>query len=298
MADRRYLQKSMERRENRMENLVTLTHVEKSFGKKKILTDLTFDVKPGDSIALIGKNGTGKSTILKMIGDFMKVSKGTIQYKKDIKIGYVPEHFPKLNIAARTYILQMAQIEGMKEKEAEEKSNELFDHFFMSTMVDTPLKYLSKGTLQKVAVIQAFMMKPDLFLFDEPLSGQDSASQKNFIQYVNELNQQGTAILISCHEQWLVQAISKTVYEIKNKTIVRKKLMKENITPYHSIYIEQKDSNDLERIEQLLAGKYVKLESNQGMIMIMSERNQINSLLTLLIERDYVIRRITDENMD
>ena len=74
--------------------------------------------------------------------------------------------------------------------------------------------------------------------------------------------------------------------------------MKENITPYHSIYIEQKDSNDLERIEQLLAGKYVKLESNQGMIMIMSERNQINSLLTLLIERDYVIRRITDENMD
>ncbi len=76
------------------------------------------------------------------------------------------------------------------------------------------MKYLSKGTLQKVGVIQALLKIPDILILDEPLSGQDVQSQEMFVKLMKELNQGGMTLVMACHEKYLVEQLAQEVYQI------------------------------------------------------------------------------------
>ena len=86
--------------------------------------------------------------------------------------------------------------------------------FYMENMLDKPIKNLSKGTLQKIGVIQALMSDPEVLIFDEPLSGQDIDSQEVFIKKIGNLKKQGTIILLAAHEPELIHALADCVYSI------------------------------------------------------------------------------------
>lgn len=98
----------------------------------------------------------------------------------------------------------------------ETRISELAEEFFVSNMLDIPMKYLSKGSLQKIGVIQALLKEPDILLLDEPLSGQDMMSQQVFIQKIQKLQEHNVTILMSCHEPYLIDAVADEVYELDN----------------------------------------------------------------------------------
>jgi ABC-type multidrug transport system ATPase subunit len=204
------------------QSIIQIEHISKCFHKKTVLNDITLSINKGDSIAFLGNNGSGKSTLLKIISGLMTVSSGEIKYSKELKFQYIPEHFPKMNLTAKEYILHMGHIEGLTDRDLEEKMNHLFQAFFMENMINIPMKHLSKGTLQKVGVIQALLDKPDVILLDEPLSGQDIKSQKQFISSMKEWNKAGITILMSCHELFLVNQLSNQIYELKNGALEEK----------------------------------------------------------------------------
>lgn len=199
--------------------IISLNNVSKRFGRRIILDHVNLDIKKGESIALLGHNGSGKSTLLRMICGLTSVTSGKIKSAAALKFNYVPEHFPKLDLTAREFIDAMGLIEGLPAETLGAKSRELFHAFFMDEMIDVPVKHLSKGTIQKVAVIQALLQKPDVLLLDEPLSGQDSQSQKTFIKRIKDLNNQGVTVIMSCHEQHLVNQLSHCAYEIIEKNL-------------------------------------------------------------------------------
>lgn len=87
--------------------------------------------------------------------------------------------------------------------------------FHLETMLKTPMKYLSKGMLQKAAVIQALLGKRDLMFLDEPLSGQDTLSQMTLIQELRERKEKGMALIMACHETYLIEELADRIYEIK-----------------------------------------------------------------------------------
>lgn len=283
-----------------MDNLISLQKVGKKYGNRYILQNITLDISQGDSIVFTGHNGMGKSTLLKMVGNLIKNDAGTIQYAPNIKISYVPEHFPKMNISANTYIMNMAQIQGYTEVEAKRKSSELFENFFMSNMIHTPIKYLSKGTLQKVAVIQALLMKSDVLLLDEPLSGQDSDSQKYFIECVKELNKEGTAVVMSCHEKWLINMLSKTVYEIKNKMLVKKQDISTGATEYTVMVFEKDEKLKIGNIgfSMEIEKLALKIDRQQEMFIIYAKRENCRMILLKMMEAGYELRRMNDESME
>jgi ABC-type multidrug transport system ATPase subunit len=203
-----------------MDNIIiALNNVSKHFGRHVILDQINLAIERGDSIALLGHNGSGKSTLLKMIGGLTTVTSGQIDSAATLKFNYVPEHFPKIDLTAREFMDCLGLIEGLSAAEVAEKSGELFRAFFMEDMIDVPIKHLSKGTIQKVAVIQALLQKPDVLLLDEPLSGQDSQSQKTFIKRIKDLNKQGVTVIMSCHEQHLVNQLAHSAYEITAKKL-------------------------------------------------------------------------------
>jgi len=192
----------------------------KQYGDKTILKDVNLKVEKGSSIALIGHNGTGKSTLLKMLSGLTPVTSGKILRVPNLKFAYIPEYFPKLDLTVDEYMEHMGRIQNIDKKELIKRSEELYSLFYIQDMVDKPIKHLSKGTIQKVAVIQALLNKPDVMLLDEPLAGQDIKSQKNFIKIAQEYNESGVTFIMSCHEIFLVNQLAKSAYEIKDKTLV------------------------------------------------------------------------------
>ena len=78
--------------------LISLNNISKYFGKKLILKDINLKITKKSAIALLGHNGSGKSTLLKMVGGLSKISSGTIDYAPQLKIAYIPENFPKIDL--------------------------------------------------------------------------------------------------------------------------------------------------------------------------------------------------------
>ena len=235
--------------------IISLNNVSKRFGRSVILDHVNLDIKKGDSIALLGHNGSGKSTLLRMICGLTAVTSGKIE-SAALKFNYVPEHFPKLDLTAREFIDALGLIEGLPLETVGARSRELFHAFFMDEMIDVPIKHLSKGTIQKVAVIQALLQKPDVLLLDEPLSGQDSQSQKTFIKRIKDLNNQGVTVIMSCHEQHLVNQLSHCAYEIIEKNLFPANLASLKEVEYDVMVFDADpdkniDSDILAAIEQL-----------------------------------------------
>lgn len=200
--------------------LISLNSISKYFGKKLILKDIDLTITKKSAIALLGHNGSGKSTLLKMVGGLSKVSSGSINYEPQLKIAYIPENFPKIDLTAGEFIKSMGLIGGLPQEKVSTRMQDLFQAFQMADMIDVPIKHLSKGTIQKVAVIQALLDMPDVLLLDEPLSGQDIQSQQLFIHMVQELHQQGVAMIMSCHERFLVNQLAHEAYEISDHQLI------------------------------------------------------------------------------
>lgn len=201
------------------ETIITLENVTKKYEKDIIFSKVNLNINKGESIAIVGKNGKGKSTFLRVVSGITKIEEGNITYSRKVKFNFVPENFTKLNITARKYISLIADIEGINKKDLDEKLGYLTKEFFLEDMMDTPIKFLSKGTIQKVSVLQSLLTKPDVLLLDEPLSGQDIASQRNFIKMVKLLIKDGVTVLMACHETLLIKELSNRVLEIDNRSI-------------------------------------------------------------------------------
>ncbi|MDD6037396.1 MAG: ATP-binding cassette domain-containing protein, partial [bacterium] len=201
-------------------NMIELKQVSKSYGEDVIFEDVNLKLEEGTVTCFIGNNGHGKSTLLKVISGLLTKSSGEIISNPNYRFAYVPEKFSAVNMRAGTYLNEMAAMDALYSPvERKQIIAQLAAEFCLSDMLDKPMKKLSKGSLQKVVVIQALMRKPDVLLLDEPLSGQDVDSQQVFISKVKELKKNGAIILLSAHEEHLINSLSDFVYTIQNKHV-------------------------------------------------------------------------------
>lgn len=196
--------------------IIKLQNVSKKYDGKLVLDKVDKIFEQGQSVAFVGNNGCGKSTMLKIISKLVAPTAGEVVYSRPLLFHYIPEKFSPLAITAREYLMHMGALDGLTQKVTEARIESLGEDFFISELLDTSMGSLSKGTLQKVVVLQALLKTPDVLLLDEPLSGQDVASQKVFINKINQLREQGVTVFMSCHERGLIDAIAEDVYTFKN----------------------------------------------------------------------------------
>ncbi|MCR5250212.1 MAG: ABC transporter ATP-binding protein [Lachnospiraceae bacterium] len=194
-----------------METIISFENVTKTYDGKNVIDHVSHEFYRGESVAFIGHNGCGKSTMLKLLGGLIFASSGKIHRQKKTRFSYVPEKFPGMLIPMLDYLKRIADMEGVEQSEV----RRLIGEFFLEGMIHARLNELSKGSLQKVGVIQALLAPCDIILLDEPLSGQDAASQEVFILKVNELRGKGVTVFMSCHEKKLVDELSDRVYAIE-----------------------------------------------------------------------------------
>ena len=219
-----------------------------------ILENINHEFTLNKSVAFVGRNGCGKSTVLKMIAGLMKPTSGKIIYSNKFNIRYVPDKFQPVNMTAKEYIKTMCKIDGIKTNNADTLINKWCECFEIPDMINKNMKYLSKGTLQKIGIIQAIIVPSDILILDEPLSGLDIKSNKIFINAINELRNHGTCIFLSSHEPNLVNTITDSIYTIRNGKLLKYNNLKSN--QYIIIFNEYNDTN-------CVLNKKIKVNENE-----------------------------------
>lgn len=273
--------------------LISLNAISKYFGRKLILKDINLEITPQKAIAFLGPNGSGKSTLLKIIAGLTTISSGAVNYTPQLKIAYIPENFPKIDLTPAEFIKALGSIGGLTPEQVSTSMTDLFQAFQMDDMRDVPIKHLSKGTIQKVAVIQALLTTPDVLLLDEPLSGQDIQSQQLFIRMVQKLHQQGVATVMSCHERFLVNQLANTAYEISYHQLIPLDLSSLKQVKYDMLIFEAPSEAALD-VELDRFVEHAEWDHNRLKVIVPSDHSDV--VLKALLKRQFKLR--TMEGMD
>ena len=151
-----------------------LESVGKRYGLRRpwVVRDVSLDVAPGSLIRVEGRNGTGKSTLLRVAAGVSLPAAGRVTGRPHT--GYVPERFPGgMPFSARDYLLHLARVHGLRGTVAARRADEWLDRLGAASFAGQPLRELSKGMCQKVAIAQALLARPKLLVLDEPTNGLD-----------------------------------------------------------------------------------------------------------------------------
>lgn len=164
------------------------------------ITDLSFSVKSGELIGLLGSNGAGKSTTIKTILGLMKEWKGSVTFEGNTRYAYIPERpvfYDSLTLWEHLELAAAAA--SFQDGEWEERAKELIRYFKLSQVEHHLPSSFSKGMKQKVMLITAFMLKADVYIIDEPFLGLDPRATKDFLKLIEKERARGAGVLMSTH---------------------------------------------------------------------------------------------------
>lgn len=208
-----------------MENKVlSVKSLSKSFSNVKALNNITFSIEKGDIFAFLGPNGAGKTTTIRILLDIIRADDGQIEWNLDgksnhlpqaIQIGYLPEERGLyLDVPILKSLVYLASIRGMDKTEARKTAMEWLERLELADRAKEKLQVLSKGNQQKIQFVASILHKPAFAILDEPFSGLDPLNQEIFIEYIKEINKQGTTILLCAHQMQLVEKTANKIFLI------------------------------------------------------------------------------------
>ena len=206
--------------------ILELKNIEKSFGEKKVLTGVSFKAEGGKAFGLLGRNGAGKTTSIRILMDVFPANSGEvlidgqpINYNK-IGIGYLPEErglYPKkIIIDQLTYF---AELKGMSHKAAVQSIDYWLGRLGMTEYRNKRLDTLSKGNQQKIQLITALAHDPDIVILDEPFSGLDPVNAMLLKDVVKEQIAKGKIVLFSSHQMSYIEEFCDSI-AIRNNGVV------------------------------------------------------------------------------
>ena len=209
--------------------ILELRNIEKSFGEKKVLTGVSFKAEGGKAFGLLGRNGAGKTTSIRILMDVFPANSGDvlidgkpIDYKK-IGIGYLPEErglYPKkIIIDQLTYF---AELKGMSRKDAVNSIDYWLERLGMTEYRNKRLDTLSKGNQQKIQLITALAHDPDIVILDEPFSGLDPVNAMLLKDVVKEQIAKGKIVLFSSHQMSYIEEFCDSIAILNQGVVVLK----------------------------------------------------------------------------
>lgn len=196
--------------------MIRVNHFTKTYGDFVAVRDLTFTVEPGQILGLVGPNGAGKTTMIRTLSGIIPPSSGTLSVAgHDVvtesliakrTLGYIPDD-PRLfdTLTVWEHLEFIAASYGVDDYQPAAES--LLRFFDLNGKRDHVVQSLSRGMRQKVAIACAYLHRPSVILFDEPLTGLDPAGIRAIKASMRERAAQGAAIIISSHLLELVESL-------------------------------------------------------------------------------------------
>jgi len=244
-----------------MEPIIQISKLNKYYGDKHVLNDISLDIYPGQVIGYIGPNGAGKSTTVKilcgLLSDFQGdvIVKGFDVRKKTLEvkalIGYVPEMAELYDVLTPNEFLSlMGALYKMPKELVAERARNMMDAFGMGGNMDQRMDTFSKGMKQKVLITSGLLHNPEIIILDEPLSGLDANSVIIVKELIGKLAASGKTIFYSSHMMDVVEKVSDRIVLINEGRVVA-----------DGSFEELKKNQDKNSLEQIFA----QLTASQSM---------------------------------
>ncbi|MFS0734143.1 amino acid ABC transporter ATP-binding protein [Microbacterium sp. 1P10UB] len=217
--------------------IVRASGITKSFGPKRILTDVNLDVERGEVVVLVGPSGAGKTTLLRTLNRLEEIDAGEIYINGEMigrkpngrgrlversardlarqraNIGFVFQHF---NLFPHMTVLEniwhsVVKVKGEKKADAVAYAQELLARVGLADKADVRTRSLSGGQQQRVAIARALAMRPELMLFDEPTSALDPEMVGEVLAVMRDLADAGMTMIIVSHEMGFTREVADRV---------------------------------------------------------------------------------------
>ncbi|MDE7179346.1 MAG: ABC transporter ATP-binding protein [Lachnospiraceae bacterium] len=214
------------------------------YENREILTDISFVIPKGQAVGFIGKNGCGKSTILKLLSRILKPNKGSISINGrvssliELGAGFHPD------MSGRENIYINASIFGLKKEEIDEKIDDIIEFSELGEFIDNPVRTYSSGMYMRLAFSVAINVNADVLLIDEILAVGDVSFQKKCFQKLNDIKREGVTIAIVSHSMEQLYNICDRLLWVENGVI------REDGEP-RLVGMHYLDSMEDERVEHL-----------------------------------------------
>ena len=218
-----------EKNENNRKPVLEVLGLKKRIGLKTIVEDISFDMHEGEIIGLLGPNGSGKTTIMRMLVGLTKTTKGEVYcFEKPLGLGKVkmlkevgamietPEFYNYMS--GWSNLKQMARVCGKKVSRARMK--ELVEFVGLSQVIRKKVKTYSLGMRQRLGLAQALLNDPKILILDEPVNGLDPQGVQDFRNKLKEIAATGVSILISSHLLDEIEKVSDRVIVIEKGRII------------------------------------------------------------------------------
>ncbi|MCG6498459.1 ATP-binding cassette domain-containing protein [Kitasatospora sp. A2-31] len=186
-----------------------------------ILRDVDLRIAPGEVVAVTGGNGSGKSTLLRILVGVSRPTTGRVTGRPR-EIGYVPDRFTAHErLTAASYLAHLGRIRGLSTAAARDRADLLVDRLALVGGREAPLRTLSKGNAQKVALAQALLVPPGLLVLDEPWSGLDASAHGVLGELIDEVAADGGAVVFTDHREAVAAAHAGRGYAVAGGRLTR-----------------------------------------------------------------------------
>jgi ABC-2 type transport system ATP-binding protein len=166
------------------DTIVSIERVSKRYGRVAAVSDVSLEVRRGEVLGLLGPNGSGKTTLLRMLTGYLAPTAGRLTVagfdtereamEARRRIGYVPESLPLYgHMRVREFLTFIARLRGLSRRAAPAAVDEVIQRVRLGDMAAAPIRTLSRGYRQRVAIGQGLVHRPDILVLDEPTNGLD-----------------------------------------------------------------------------------------------------------------------------
>ena len=281
--------------------ILRIKNLNKSFGKKKILKNVSFNVNEGDILGFIGPNGAGKTTTIKMILGLQSINSGSVtingydikkNFEKAIeKVGTIVEN-PDLYMYLSGYD-NLKLISNLYKNVDKERIDEVIKIVKLETRINDKVSKYSLGMRQRLGIAQALLHKPNLLILDEPTNGLDPEGIKELRDIIKRLAaKEKVGVVISSHNLSELESFCNKIVIIKNGEIVETNELKK-VKNIEESYIFEVDK--ISKISKILEEKIEKINDNSFKIHINKEN--IPEIIKKLIENDIKIYTVKEEEI-
>lgn len=249
-----------------------------TYREKRAINDVSFSVKKGESVALFGRNGAGKSTILKMITGVSFPTHGKIHVKGrvgallELTAGFDPEFSGRENIYLK------GQLTGMTNKEIEEVEEDIVEFAEIGEYIDQPLRTYSSGMKARLGFAINVCIRPDILIVDEALSVGDLKFQKKCVDRIKKMiKDYGTTLLLVTHSTATAKQFCDRGIVLRSGRVLYDGNIKKAVSMYNES-LKRKETTDLTRVTSESENRIkhpVEMSHKQMIILIL--------LLTVLV---------------
>lgn len=278
-----------------------LKNIQKRFGEKEVLKGISFSVQSGRALGLLGRNGAGKTTSIRIIMDIFHANEGEIlldgqkfEPSKN-QVGYLPEErgmYPKKTVMDQ--MIYFARLRGLSKKDAAEHAVKWLERLQVMEYAKRKMDTLSKGNQQKVQLAATLVCDPDIVVLDEPFSGLDPVNSQILKDVIRDLIAMDKIVIFSSHQMSYVEEFCEDIVILNEGEIA----LEGNLDEIKSHYGKGRKilsalNMNLDELEQCCREKLAD-------VLEVENRNRHHVILRLKNEEDswHVLKRLQEETIE